>query len=95
MREDLKIDEVEAVEVMAEYSDGDRGSILTDKIKLHIKSKENEFYQFILNPPQYIGVIKDLRKIAPGAKYLLKVNNVFAKNKIGKVDENLKIQYNN
>jgi hypothetical protein len=89
----IQIDAVEAANIISEYADGDRGSIYTDKIKLHIKSIENKIYYFILNPAQYIKVINDLRKIAPGAKYILRVSDVFKKNKINKFDENLKINY--
>lgn len=101
IRKDLKrlnnnfgVTEVEAVNVESEYDAGERGSIYTDKIKLHIKSVENKIYEFILNPAQYVYVINEMRKLAPGAKYILNVNNIMQKNKAKKADNNFNIQYN-
>ena len=73
LKNNFSFNEVEAVNVSSEFDEGEKGSIFTDKIKLHIKSMENKIYCFILNPEQYSSVINDLMRRAPGAIYFLRV----------------------
>jgi len=93
LRNNFAFNEVEAINVSSEFDAGERGSIFTDKIKLHIKSLENKIYCFILNPAQYANVINDLMKRAPSANYFLRVKNLPPDKKTHDINEKLKIQY--
>jgi len=93
LKNNFAFNEVEAINVSSEFDAGEKGSIFTDKIKLHIKSVENKIYFFILNPVQYASVINDLMKRTPSAIYFLRVKNVPTDKKINDINENLKIQF--